>query len=251
LLARTLEDRGELLPLAYVASAGAPLDATTVRLVRAAFPGATLFNQYGLTEASPRVTAISDAEQAFARGSVGRPLDGVEVFAVDEAGRPMPPSLEGEIVVRGPNVMLGYLDDAEGTAAVLDATGALRTRDRGYVDHDGYVFVTGRTDGVVKVSGERVSVEEVAAVLRAVDGIEEAAVVALPHPDLGATLVAFVEGGEAARTSARDAARRLLPPAKRPSKILVVDALPRTQNGKIAYAELRVLASEDARARQR
>jgi long-chain acyl-CoA synthetase len=245
MLARAALDDGGALPLAYVASAGAPLDAGTVALVREGFPGARLFNQYGLTEASPRVTALSDAEPAFARGSVGRALRGLEIFAIDPEGAPLAADAEGELAVKGPNVMLGYLDDPGASALALLPGGALRTGDRGRVDAEGYVYVTGRDDGVVKVSGERVSVEEVSAALREAAGVEDAAVVAIGHAELGARLVGFVVGTEAALTAARDLARRTLVPAKRPARLLRIDALPRTANGKIAVGELRRLAEEE------
>jgi long-chain acyl-CoA synthetase len=226
--------------LSYVASAGAPLDGATIDLVRAAFPGARMFNQYGLTEASPRVTALDDSSPAFARGSVGRPLEGIDVWAASPDGARLPANAEGQLVVRGPSVMLGYLDDTDATTRALDASGALFTGDAGHVDGDGFVFVSGRLDGVVKCAGERVSVEEVAAALRAIEGVRDACVIAVPHAELGATLHAYVEGPKSIEASLRAAVRESLPPAKRPSRITIVDALPRTANGKIARHLLEV-----------
>lgn len=216
----------EPLSLDYVASAGGPLDDATIELARRAFRPRAFYNQYGLTEASPRVTG------GLADGSVGRPLEGVDVTidAPDEHG-------EGEILVRGPGVMLGYLGDPEGTARVLE-DGVLRTGDRGRLE-DGRLFVTGRADGVVKVAGERVGLEEVAAVLRAAEGVTEAAVIAVPHDELGFRLHAFVEGDAKA---AREAAKRFLGPAKRP-RIVAIESLPRTSNGKVALGELAKLVN--------
>lgn len=225
--------------LGYVASAGAALDAGTAALLAEAFPGATRFNQYGLTEACPRVTAIADAEPPFAEGSVGRPLPGLAVVAVDADGRALPPGAVGELAVAGPSVMRGYLDDPEGTAGAFCAHG-LRTGDSGRVDAAGYVWVLGRRDGVVKCGGERVSVEEVAAVVRRAPGVADAAVVAVPDEVLGARLVAYVETDVAdvvARVS--EAARRHLPAAKRPHRIVALDALPRGPHGKVDLAALR------------
>jgi len=224
--------------LGYVASAGGVLDSATVALVRDAFPAARLFNQYGLTEASPRVTAIEATEPPFARGSVGRPLDGITVWAADTEGVRLVPGVEGELIVRGPSVMLGYLGDDEATERALTADGALRTGDSGWVDDAGYVFVAGRADGVVKCGGERVSVEEIAAVLRSADGVRDAYVVAVAHPELGAKLHAFVEGDGDLTSSLRLFVQGRLPPAKRPSRFVTMPALPRTANGKVARAEL-------------
>jgi acyl-CoA synthetase (AMP-forming)/AMP-acid ligase II len=240
MLARAaLESPVETRPaLSYVASAGGVLDAATVDRIREAFPAARIFNQYGLTEASPRVTAIESTEAPFARGSVGRALDGISVWAADTDGRRLAPGLEGELFMRGPSVMLGYLGDAAATERAITPDGALRTGDVGWVDDDGYVFVAGRADGVVKCGGERVSVEEIAAVLRSADGVRDAYVVAVPHPDHGAKLYAFVEGDGDLSASLRRFVRDRLPPAKRPSRFVTMTALPRTANGKIARAAL-------------
>ncbi|HUS67314.1 MAG TPA: class I adenylate-forming enzyme family protein [Kofleriaceae bacterium] len=216
--------------LTYVASAGAPLDAATVALLGEGFPGAQLWNQYGLTEASPRVTAISDAEPAFAAGSVGRPIAGVSVSAAPD----------GELIVRGPSVMMGYLDDPEGTARALGPEG-LRTGDLGRVDDGGYVYVTGRKDGLVKIGGERVSVEEIASLVRGVDGVEDACVLATDDPLTGARLVAFVQvpAGSSVKERVRAFTRDRLPPAKRPAKVVELESLPRTANGKVDLQALR------------
>ncbi|MFN2546361.1 MAG: class I adenylate-forming enzyme family protein [Myxococcales bacterium] len=230
LLARAAGEGGAKPRLGYVASAGGPLLPSTVAAVRAAFPGARLFNQYGLTEASPRVAAISDAEPEFERGSVGRALPGVNV-SIDR---------EGEIVVRGPSVMLGYLDDPAGTARVLSSDGALRTGDAGRIDANGYLYVDGRNDGVVKCGGERVSVDDVAGEIKA--WVADAAVIAVADEILGARLVAFVEAGESALPRLRKALREKLSPAKRPTRIVALDSLPRRPSGKIDLAALKALA---------
>jgi acyl-CoA synthetase (AMP-forming)/AMP-acid ligase II len=221
---------GERPRLRYVASAGGPLDRATIDRVRAAFPEARLYNQYGLTEASPRVTAISEREPQFLQGSVGKPIAGTTVRAVD-----------GELVVSGPSVMLGYLDDPAETQRAIGPDG-LHTGDRGRVDADGYVYVDGRADGVVKIGGERVSAEEVAEVLRAAPGVFEAGVVAIPDDRLGARLVAFVIGGEKAALQAW--LRDRLPPAKRP-RLEQVTELPRTANGKLDLAALKAQAERE------
>lgn len=228
-VARVLVEEGAPLPLRFVASAGAALDASTAALLATAFGDAELFNQYGLTEASPRVAAISSREPAFARGSVGRPLSGMRVAARGE---------DGALFVRGPSVMLGYLDDPEATRAVL-VDGWLATGDVGRVEPDGYVFVTGRRDGVVKCGGERVGVEEVAATLRRAPGVRDACVLAEPHAETGATLWAFVECAPEELPGLRAFVRAELAAAKRPRHLVAMGSLPRKDNGKIALEELR------------
>jgi acyl-coenzyme A synthetase/AMP-(fatty) acid ligase len=232
---------GERPPLGYLASAGAPLDAITRSRLAEAFPDAWVFAQYGLTEASPRVTAISTADPAFAAGSVGRPLPGIAVFAAGEDGSRLPAGTIGELVVQAPSVMIEYLDDPDGTRRVLGPDG-LRTGDYGFVDGMGFVYVEGRRDGVVKCAGERVSLEEVAAVIREAPGVEDACVVAVPDERLGNRLVAFVTGDEQVAGQIQDLVRASLPAAKRPGTIVSLPALPRQINGKLDLALLRELA---------
>lgn len=232
LLARAVAEGISAPPLDYVASAGAALDAATVSLVRAAFPAARLWNQYGLTEASPRVAAISDADPAFGKGAAGRPLQGIELRTEGE-----------EILVRGPSVMLGYLDDPEATARALLPGGWLRTGDLGRVE-DGCLFVHGRGDGVVKCAGERVGLDEVAGVLRECAGVADACVVAVPDEALGARLVAFIEAPPGVLPALRQSLRRKLLPAKRPAQIVPVESLPRLPSGKIDRQALRRRAEE-------
>ncbi len=221
LLARAVMEGSDAPGLRYLASAGAPLDAATIALLGSAFPGARIWNQYGLTEASPRVAAISDDDPAFEEGSAGRPLQGVEVRTERE-----------EILVRGPSVMLGYLDDPEATTRAL-AGGWLHTGDLGRVDPSGRLFVHGRGDGVVKCAGERVGLDEVASVLRECPGVADACVVALPDEALGARLIAFIESTPEVVPAARRTLREKLLPAKRPGQIIALDALPRMPSGKI------------------
>jgi acyl-CoA synthetase (AMP-forming)/AMP-acid ligase II len=230
-------------PLGYLASAGAPLDPTTRHWLHAAFPAARLFNQYGLTEACPRVTALSDAEAPFAAGSVGRPLPGITLRIVDENGQTLAPGQTGQLVVRGPSVMLGYLDDPQATAAVLQPDG-LHAGDLGWLDDDGYLYIAGRKDSLVQCAGERVSIDEVAAVLRLVPGVADAHVVAIPDELFGHRLVAFVETTEAELPQIRQTLRNHLPPAKRPQRLILLPALPRSGNGKVASALLRTQAME-------
>jgi acyl-CoA synthetase (AMP-forming)/AMP-acid ligase II len=119
----------------------------------------------------------------------------------------------------------------------------LRTGDTGRVDAEGYVYVAGRHDGVVKCGGERVSVEEVAAVVRRAEGVDDAAVVAVPDELLGSRLVAYVEAsGPDVVARVSEAARRHLPAAKRPHRIVEIQALPRGPHGKVDLAALRRLA---------
>ena len=239
------ESTGALPRLAYLASAGASLDAPTRELLGRAFPRARLFNQYGLTEASPRVAYCADDHPRFAEGAV-LPLPGVSLWCEDGLGHRLPAGEEGYLVMTGPSIMLGYLDDDAATARALRSDGSLLTGDYARVEADGCVFVSGRADGVVKVAGERVGVEGVAEALRGAPAVRDAVVVALPDEALGARLFGFVEGDAGAADQARLAARALAP-AKRPAQITQLEKLPRTANGKLDLAALRELAARGRR----
>ena len=134
-------------------------------------------------------------------------LKGIEIWAEDEAGARLPAGGAGALCLRGPSVMLGYLDDPAATARVLSNDGVLRTGDIGFVGAEGAVYVEGRGDGVVKIAGERVGVESVAESLRATPGVVDIAVVALADELLGAKLFAFIEGSAGARRSKSRGAR--------------------------------------------
>lgn len=240
-LARLLAEREEILPLDYCALAGASLDAPTQQLLDERFAPRALFRQYGLTEAAPRVAAISSHEARFFTGSVGKPLPGILVQIRDEEGHPLPSPHEGEVHVKSPSVMLGYLHDAEATRATLGTDGFLRTGDRGSLDEEGHLTVVGRADGVIKCGGERVSLENVQSALRALPGVHDAVALAIPHAELGHAIVAFVEP-EMPVGPLRAALRERLVPAARPSRVVAMASLPRTATGKIALAQLQQLA---------
>jgi acyl-CoA synthetase (AMP-forming)/AMP-acid ligase II len=238
---------------AFLASAGGALDRGIAAAVRAAFPSARLFDQYGLTEAGPRVAAIDADDPRFAAGSVGRPLPGVELWIEADGGGRAPPGVTGEITLRSPSVMLGYAGASDAAGATRLRDGELHTGDRGHLDSEGYLHVTGRADDLVNVAGERVSLARIAAVLGAALG-DPAAVAVAPVPDarLGVRLVAVVAAADGAGVA--DALRRVamgaLAPAERPRDYLIVPALPRGVSGKLDRVGLR-RAAEDHVTRRR
>jgi acyl-CoA synthetase (AMP-forming)/AMP-acid ligase II len=187
------------------------------------------------------VSAIAGEDPHFERGSVGRPLAGVSVRVVAPDGAPLPPGERGALEVRSPWQMLGYLDEPQATAGVLD-DGWLRTGDLGRLDRDGYLYLDGRSDGLVKVAGERVSLDALAERLRAFDGVGAACVIAAADPELGVRLVAFIEPREGAPEDLAERVRALAParlsPAWRPAKVVELSSLPRS-GGEIDRQALR------------
>lgn len=245
---RTIAEQASGLKPRYVASAGAPLDRATIDAVRRRFGAVPFFNQYGLTEASPRVSQLerSVAPEAFDAGSVGEAIAGVRVTLRGDDGLELGPEEEGAIVVEGPSLMLAYLDEPEATAAALGPHG-LVTGDRGRKDAAGRLYVHGRGDDVVQVAGVRVSLAEVSAFLESDPSVSAARVIALPARRTGVRLVAVVACDADAISALRDRTRQELPAAARPTRFVTVGALPRTERGKVDREALRRLAEAPER----
>ncbi len=218
-------------PLRLIGSAGGPLPLELARRLEQRFPGAEIWNQYGLTEASPRVSAVSSTSQAFWRGSVGRPLPGISARIVG-----------GELLISGPSVMLGYLDEPEANARAL-RDGWLYTGDRMRQDDEGFLYHEGRVDDVVKCGGERVSLDDIAALVRAEPEIEDAVAVAIDDALAGARLTVFYVG-RAEPKKLKAALAKQLSQAVLPRRFVCLSTLPRTDTGKIDVPALRAQCAE-------
>ncbi len=196
--------------------------------------GIELREGYGLTEAAPVVT--SSVGIPVRRGSVGRALEGVEVRVVDEHFEDVPIGDSGEVLVRGANVFEGYWKDAEATARVLDSDGWLHTGDIAMVDDDGYLYLVDRAKDLIIVSGFNVYPAEVEDVLLRHPAVAEAGVVGVAHPHTGEAVRAFVvlhAGAEADEDTLIDHCHDHIARYKCPSKVLIVDELPRNVSGKL------------------
>ena len=204
--------------------------------------GVTLWQGYGLTEASPAVATAAGTGRNRP-GSVGRPLPGVELRLVDEAGADVLVGDPGEIWVRGPNVFQGYFEDPGATAEVLDGDGWLHTGDVAVVGEDGDLFIVDRRKDLVIVSGFNVFPAEVEKVALAVPGVADAVVVGRPDPQTGEAveLVVVREADDAAVTEEqlRAACRASLARYKCPSTVRFVDRLPHGLTGKALRRALR------------
>lgn len=226
--------------LRLVTQAGGGMAPAMQREVAEAVAPARLCVMYGSTEAAPRLSYVDPEALPRKWGSIGRAIPNVEIAVLDANGARLPHGATGEIAARGSNIMMGYWKDPDGTARVL-RHGYYYTGDLGYADDEGYFFLTGRSQDMFKVAGNRVSAKEVEDALVSVPGVIEAAAIAVPDEILGEAIKAFV-AVKADGPGARDLAQALghnLPPYKVPKHFVFVEALPKNANGKVDKAALR------------
>ncbi|MHC4414459.1 MAG: class I adenylate-forming enzyme family protein [Planctomycetota bacterium] len=224
--------------LRYVVSGGEPLPRAVFEGFRERF-GVTINEGYGLTETGPVTNWCRPQEHR--PGSVGRSLPEVRQKIVDPHGEPLGPDREGEVCVRGPNVMAGYYNLPADTAAVFDAEGYFRTGDMGRLDADGHLFITGRIKEMLIIGGENVYPREIEEVLNAHPSVQDSAVIGVPDPSRGEVPLAFIELREGAgldETELRSHCREHLAPFKVPREIRALEKLPRNPTGKIMRREL-------------
>ncbi|MFB4276671.1 long-chain fatty acid--CoA ligase [Nonomuraea sp. MTCD27] len=221
----------DLSMLRVCASGGAALPLDVLRAYDARF-GCEIIEGYGLSETSP-VTATNRAGHLRRPGSIGWPIRGVEMKVVGEDGHEVPSGEIGEIVVRGPNVMKGYWNDPEATAeAVRD--GWFHTGDLGRVDEDGYFFLVDRRRDVIIRGGYTVYPREVEEVLYEHPAVRQAAVLGVPHPELGEEIEAVVAlRAPVTGDELRDFVRERVAAYKYPRRVSFVDELPMSPTGKI------------------
>src|SRR5215216_3616479 len=200
---------------------------------------ALIFDGYGMTEASYIAGGGPGAEDRR-EGSCGRPIS-TEVRVLDEDDRDLPPGATGAIVIRGPTLFPGYLDDPETNAALFLPGGWFRTGDLGYLDADGFLYLTGRAHEVINRGGAKIATVQVDHILVRHPAVAEAAVFAVPDTRLGEDIVAAVvlkPNMTASQRELRSWMLDRLSPYKVPRRIWVIDALPRTRTGKVQRGAL-------------
>lgn len=226
--------------LRYLAVSGGSLSVTEQERLQERARGAGIFKTYGQTE-SFRSASLRPAELSHRPGSVGRSYASARVLVLDDEQQRCRPGDVGEIVHIGLGTMLGYLGGAAGAPpklrhlpAALGGELAVFTGDYGYLDDEGYLFLKGRRDGMIKISGNRVYPEEVAEQLRGLAAVREVEVLALDSAGSEPALVAFLSLQPVRATEAeiRKAAADRLPPYMMPARFVFLNSIPRLANGK-------------------
>lgn len=204
--------------------------------------GITFCQGYGLTETAPFASFLGPDKCLDKLGSAGLPPVLTDVRIVDGNNQPVAANERGEICIKGPNIMKGYWNRPEATAAAIDAEGWFHSGDVGYLDDDGYLFICDRVKDMVISGGENVYPAEVESVLFTHEAISEVAVIGLPDDKWGEAVTAVVAlnaGHSLTLEQLRDFAREKLAKYKLPLRLHVVDALPRNPAGKVLKFQLR------------
>jgi malonyl-CoA/methylmalonyl-CoA synthetase len=220
-------------------SGSAPLLAET-HVQFSARTGHAILERYGMTETGMNTSNPYEGERRA--GTVGFPLDGVELRITGGDGTPVPEGETGQIEVRGPNVFVGYWNMPDKTAEEIREDGFFITGDLGHIDAEGYVTIAGRDKDLIISGGYNIYPKEVELLLDAQPGVKEAAVIGAPHSDFGEGVVAVLvkQGTQAPDIDAikKEVTARLAN-FKRPKKYIVIDELPRNTMGKVQKNLLR------------
>jgi long-chain acyl-CoA synthetase len=227
-----------------VAFGGSPSAEELQRKIRDTFPNVKVTsNAYGLTETSSVATVNSGADAVRKPTSVGPPVPTVEVKITDEQGRDLDVGQTGEVCIRGPILMKGYWNKPEATAAAIDEDGWLHTGDIGHVDDEGFVYITDRKKDMIIRGGENIYCVEIENRLVEHPSIADAAVIGVPHPELGEEVKAVVQvepGESITEDEVRDWVRQTLAEFKVPPYVEIgEDRLPRNASGKLLKNVLR------------
>jgi acyl-CoA synthetase (AMP-forming)/AMP-acid ligase II len=235
-----LVDRYDLSSLQLVNSGAAPLSAELAEAA-AARVGCPVVQGYGMTESSP-VTHVTPTDPACNRpGTIGPPVPNTECkIGALSGGAELDAGEEGEVCVRGPQVMRGYLDDPDATAQTIDAEGWLHTGDVGRADPDGYVVLVDRVKELIKYKGYQVAPAELEALLVEHPAVAEAAVIGRADEEAGEVPIAFVAlSGDATAEEIQAFIADRVAPYKKLRALEVVDEIPKSPSGKILRRKLR------------
>jgi acyl-CoA synthetase (AMP-forming)/AMP-acid ligase II len=244
----------DLSSLKVITYGAAPMPIPVIRQALEVFPGVSFINAFGQTETASTITALNpedhvltgteeEKEKKLKRlSSIGKPMSDIQMKVVDEDGKTLPVGEVGEILARGPRVMSGYWKDEEKTAKTIDKDGWVHTGDVGYVDEDGYYFLSGRSSDMIIRAGENISPEELENVIRDHPKVEDVAVIGVPDETWGEEPRAVVipkKGEKPTEEEIMEYCRANLASFKRPRSVIFVDELPRNPMGKLVKKDIR------------
>ena len=245
----------DLSSLSVVTYGAAPMPFEVIKKAIGIMPQVQFINGYGQTESASTLTTLGPEDHRIVgteeekqkkwkrlQSSIGKPLPDVAIRIVDDQGRVVPSNTPGEIHAKGPRIMKGYWEDEQKTAQTMTSDGWLRTGDMGYVDEEGYVYLTGRADDLIIRGGENIAPEEVEEVINTHPKVAESGVIAVPDAEFGQQPFAFVvlkQGESATPEEMMEFCRERIASFKRPRGVEFIDELPRNPMGKVLRKKLR------------
>ncbi|HSB04097.1 MAG TPA: class I adenylate-forming enzyme family protein [Thermodesulfobacteriota bacterium] len=224
-----------------VTVAGDAPSRTLIQRMKVSFPNAKILIMYGLTEASTRLTVLPPEDLERKDGSIGLPIQGVELKVIDENGEELGPHQAGELIARGANITPGYWKDERLTRKTI-INGWLRSGDIVMKDEEGYYYHLGRKDSVFKSGGEKIVPEAIEKVLRETEGVRDAAVIGKEDLYRGNTICAVIvkeEGSDLSPGKVISICQARLDRLWTPHEVVFAEEIPRSPNGKIRYDLLR------------
>ena len=251
LINKTLFLQQKFPSLRYFTQAGGQLPNRYIKILADNFPQKNLYVMYGATEATARLSYLPPELVNTKMGSIGKGIPGVTLAVLDKDGQAVKTSEIGEIAAKGDNIMKGYYNDPEGTAAVLK-NGWLYTGDLATIDDEGFIYVVGRSKNIINSGGYRISPNEIENEILSFEKFKGCVVFGMPDEIMGEAIVAVIQAPNTADHSnllleLLTHCNKRLPSYKVPKKIYFVDEFPLNSSNKIDLAALReIVLSRDA-----
>ena len=229
--------------LRYLLTNSAPIPKKQIQNILDLLPSTKFFTYYGLTEASRSTFLLFNSKKSKLE-SVGTPAPGVQIKTIDQFGKNNNPFEIGEIMIKGPNVIDEYLENTDDNSKVTD--GWIKTGDLGFFDDENYLFLKGRKDDIINVSGEKVSPSEVELVIKQLIKVDDVCVIGVSDETFGEVPIAFVTPkNKISYDEILIHCIKLLERYKIPQKILFLDSLPINEFGKIEKNVLREMYAKE------
>lgn len=243
----------DLSSLRLLGCGGAALGKETSERFTARFPNVEIAQGYGMTETGGGATGMTDPEESKRYGSGGRLAASIQGKIVDPGtGEALGPGQQGELWLRGPNIMKGYVGDNAATAETLTSDGWLKTGDLCYFDSDGFLYIVDRLKELIKYKAYQVPPAELEHIIHSIPGVADVAVIPYPDEDAGQIPMAYVvrsPGSKISESQIKDFVAEQVSPYKKVRRVAFINSIPKSPAGKILRRELVNHALSGASAR--